>query len=161
MKTAERLPGTWDQYRKFETNIPRKGIEGISTFVCLWAICIFPRLICLFCCRKYVDWSWEYINRSQTHECGNWDWGCTIPRKGIQKWGFHCSACCMKDTCIVYWWSLLQINDKIDKVLCWRIANFNFPCRNIIFFYSKLAWINSIRTGSNMYTELSKFWKNI
>jgi hypothetical protein len=22
---------------------------------------------------KYVDQSWEYINRSQTHECGNWD----------------------------------------------------------------------------------------
>jgi hypothetical protein len=40
------------QYRKFETNIPRKGIAQISTFMCLWAICIFPRLICLFCCRK-------------------------------------------------------------------------------------------------------------
>ncbi len=24
---------------------------------------------------KYVDRFWEYINRSQTHECGNWDWG--------------------------------------------------------------------------------------
>ncbi len=23
--------------------------------------------------RKYMDKSWEYINRSQTHECGNWD----------------------------------------------------------------------------------------
>jgi hypothetical protein len=22
---------------------------------------------------KYVDRSWEYINSSQTHECGNWD----------------------------------------------------------------------------------------
>jgi hypothetical protein len=22
---------------------------------------------------KYVDQSWEYINRSQTHECGIWD----------------------------------------------------------------------------------------
>jgi hypothetical protein len=22
---------------------------------------------------KYVDQSWEYINRSQTNECGNWD----------------------------------------------------------------------------------------
>ncbi len=42
---------------------------------------------------KYVDQSWEYINRSQTHECGNWDWGRAIPRKGINKWGFPCSAC--------------------------------------------------------------------
>jgi hypothetical protein len=27
-----------------------------------------------------VDRSWEYINRSQTHELGNWDWGRAIPR---------------------------------------------------------------------------------
>ena len=33
-----------------------------------------------------------YINRSQTHECGNWDWGRAIPRKGIHKWDFLCSA---------------------------------------------------------------------
>jgi hypothetical protein len=34
---------------------------------------------------KYVDRSWEYINRSQTLECGNWDGGHAIPRKGIHK----------------------------------------------------------------------------
>ncbi len=38
-----------------------------------------------FAAAKYVDPSWEYINRSQTHECGNWDWGRAIPRKGIKK----------------------------------------------------------------------------
>jgi hypothetical protein len=27
----------------------------------------------VFCCRKYVDRSWEYMNSSQTHECGNLD----------------------------------------------------------------------------------------
>ncbi len=32
---------------------------------------------------KYVDRWWEYINRSQAHECGNWDWGCAIPFLGI------------------------------------------------------------------------------
>ena len=41
---------------------------------------------------KYVDRFWEYINRSQTHECGNWDWGRAIPRKDIHKWDFPCSA---------------------------------------------------------------------
>jgi hypothetical protein len=52
-----------NQLHKFETNIPRKGIARPqsqfpqSTFMCL---CIFPRLICLFCCRKYVDRSWKY-----------------------------------------------------------------------------------------------------
>jgi hypothetical protein len=53
---------------------------------------IFPWSINLFCCRKYVDGSWEYINRSQTHECGNRDWGRAIPRKVIHKWDFRRSA---------------------------------------------------------------------
>ncbi len=28
-----------------------------------------------------MDQSWEYINRSQTHECGNWGLGRAMPRK--------------------------------------------------------------------------------
>ncbi len=42
---------------------------------------------------KYVDRSWEYINRSQTHEFGNWIWGRAIPTKWIHKWDFPCSVC--------------------------------------------------------------------
>ncbi len=53
--------------------------------MCLWANYIFPRSVCLFCWRKYVVRSWDYINRSQTHECGNRGWGRSIPRKGIHK----------------------------------------------------------------------------
>jgi hypothetical protein len=39
-----------------------------------------------------IDRSWDYINRSQTHECGNWGWGRAIPIKGIHKWDFRCSV---------------------------------------------------------------------
>jgi hypothetical protein len=84
-----------NQCRKFETNIPRKGIalpQSQFLHLCLWAIYIFPRSICLFFCRKYVDQSLENINRSKTHECGNGDWGRAIPRKGIHKWDFRCSV---------------------------------------------------------------------
>jgi hypothetical protein len=45
-----------------------------------------------------VDPSLEYINRSQTHECGNWDRGREIPRKGIHKWDFPCSVSNVKPT---------------------------------------------------------------
>jgi hypothetical protein len=62
----------------------------MSTFICLWAIYILPPSVCLFFCRKYVDRSWEYRIRSQTHECRNWDWGRAIPPKGIHKWDFLC-----------------------------------------------------------------------
>jgi hypothetical protein len=33
----------------------------------------------------------EYINRSQTHECGNWGRDRLIPFLGIHKWDFRCS----------------------------------------------------------------------
>jgi hypothetical protein len=64
-----------NQYWKFETNIPRKGIGRPQSQCPHSCVCerftysIFPPSICLFCCRKYFDQSREYINRSQTHAC--------------------------------------------------------------------------------------------
>ncbi len=47
---------------------PRQKYNVLSpssyTEIYMWEIYIFPGSVCLFCCRKYVDWSWEYINRS-------------------------------------------------------------------------------------------------
>ncbi len=58
----------------------------ISTFMCLWAIYIFPGSVHIFPPVEKADPSWECITRShssQTHECGNWDWGPDIPFLGI------------------------------------------------------------------------------
>jgi hypothetical protein len=55
---------------------------------------------------KNVNRSWEYINRSQTHECGNWDWGRAIPFLGIYINGiFRCSVVCRGYICL---WILPQ-----------------------------------------------------
>ncbi len=55
----------------------------ISTFMCLWAIYIFPGSVYIFPPAEQAGPSWEYIIRSQTHECGNWDWGPDTPFLGI------------------------------------------------------------------------------
>ncbi len=57
-------------------------------------IYIFLWSVCLFCCRKIGGPIVEilYINRSQKHECGNWDWGCAVSFLGANKSDFLCSA---------------------------------------------------------------------
>jgi hypothetical protein len=50
-----------------------------------------------FAAAKYVDRSWEYINRSQTHECKNWDCGHAIPFLGKYKLDFWYSV--FSDSC--------------------------------------------------------------
>ncbi len=76
----------------------------VPTLIYLWEIYIFPfpGSACVYsAAANYVDQSWEYINCSQTHECGNWDWGRAIARKGIHKWDFPCSVLyCSHSSCV-------------------------------------------------------------
>ncbi len=61
-----------------------------------------------------LDRSWDYVNYSQTQECGNWDWGRTIPRKGTHKWDFCNSAGCrMLFMIVVIFLNLLQLSENL------------------------------------------------
>jgi hypothetical protein len=104
--TISKIGNKYSQKRNIGVSVP------ISTFMRLWVIYIFPRSVCLFCWRKYVDRSWDYTNCSQTHECGNWGWGRAIPRQGIHKWDFRCS--------VSFNWSLFRdgiLRHQFDKRL--------------------------------------------
>ena len=68
----------------------------ISTFMCLWAIYIFPGSVHIFPSAETAAPSWEYIIRSQTHECGNWDWGPDIPFLGIFVSNFRHFVCAVQ-----------------------------------------------------------------
>ncbi len=62
----------------------------ISTFMYLWAIYIFPGLVCLFCCSK-IGRPILGIYHSQIHECRNWERGCAASFLGIHKSDFQYS----------------------------------------------------------------------
>ncbi len=82
-----------NQYQKFETNISRKGIAR-PQFQLPHSCAYIPTIDlpqCLFCCRKYVNQSWEYINRSQTHEYGIGTETAQFPEKEYIN-DFRCSA---------------------------------------------------------------------
>ncbi len=72
-----------NQYRKFETNVPRKGIaRPRSQFP---HSCVCERFI-------YSHYQNMQLNRPIQTQSGNGDWGCAIPKKGIHKWDFRCSV---------------------------------------------------------------------
>ncbi len=158
-----------NQYWKFETNIPRKGIaRPQSRFPHL---CVCERLLYSHHRSAYsatgnmwtiVERSWAYINRSQTHECGNWDWGRVIPRKRIHKWDFRCSAglytvfivrCVSKKYHAVYLWlykclsrPLLQSKHDADSAwpCCCLSVQFTYFCK----LYFRMLSILQIRVKS-------------
>jgi hypothetical protein len=66
----------------------------VSTVIYLCEIYIFPGSVCLPCCSQICGriLGILYINRSQTHECRNWDWGRTISFPGINSILGQCVA---------------------------------------------------------------------
>ncbi len=63
-----------DTIRKIRNKYFQKGSAQLQSLfpywcVCEWFICSHERFA-YSAAWKYVDWFWENINRSQTHECG-------------------------------------------------------------------------------------------
>jgi hypothetical protein len=84
--TKTKIRNIHSQKRNCAATVP------ILTFMFLCAMYIFPRLVCIFCCRKIGGPIVEIYNGSQTHECINWDSGRAVLFLGIHKSKFLCSV---------------------------------------------------------------------
>ncbi len=77
--TATKIPFMYSQKRNCAASVP------ISTFMCMLVVYIFLGTVNIFSCsrigRTIVEI--QYINPSQAHECGHWDWGRAISFLGI------------------------------------------------------------------------------
>ncbi len=82
-----RLPRDWHIATAFPFIYSFSGNSATSapipTFICLWAIYIFPGSVHIFHPAEKAEPMWEYIILSQTHKCGNWDWDPDIPFLGM------------------------------------------------------------------------------
>jgi len=63
-----------------------------STFIYLWAIYIFPGSDCLFRCSQIGRQVLRIYERSQTHDCRNWERGRAVSFLGIHKSDFRYSV---------------------------------------------------------------------
>jgi hypothetical protein len=66
-----------DEFPEMKLLFPKQDYNVLSpssytSYICEKFI-YFPDRSVYSTAGKYVDQSWEYMNRSQTHECGNWD----------------------------------------------------------------------------------------
>ncbi len=69
-----------------------------------WAIYIhmFPRSVRLFCSIAFADWSWQYINFSQIHECRSWERGRAVSFLGLFVANFRYSAFAVQSLTLLY-----------------------------------------------------------
>ncbi len=67
LRTATKIPLMYSFSGNSAASAP------ISSFMCLEAIYIVPGAVHIFPPAEKADRLWEYINQSETHECGNWD----------------------------------------------------------------------------------------
>ncbi len=89
--------------------------------MCLWAIYIFPGSVHIFSCSRISRpiVGILYINRSQTHECVNWDSGCAIPFLGIFVSNFRYCVFAVQGVWIRETgdgWPLLTVESEVNGV---------------------------------------------
>ncbi len=101
-----------------------------------------------------MDRSWEYINRSQTHECGNWYWGRAIPRKGIHKLEFPCSVAA--SLCSSKTVSTIMATSPCE-CMCSAFAVYHLSCW---YFFTFVAWLLKLCLSCHSATETLLLFSN-
>ncbi len=116
----------------------------ISTFTCVCERFIYIPMIglpILLQENKWTDPRNLHINRSQTHECRNGNWGRAVLRKGTYKWDFRCSVRCRED----WSWELKGTVSWEALDLCWHAGEIGFV-QMILLFKKKIHTFLAVDT---------------
>jgi hypothetical protein len=143
--------------------------------MCLRAIYIFPGSVHILPPAEKAGPSWEYIIRSQTHECGNWDWGPDIPFLGIFVSNFRHFVFAVQELSNLYSHCGFSAPNRVYRRNIYRLFNGswkegwqlqNIPCslrsgplRMIHFLESNviLSWYSALQVEPACFSHWSTF----
>ncbi len=125
------------QKRKCAATVP----QFLHSCFCERFICIFPPLVCLFCCRK-IGGPMVEVDRSQTYECGNRDWGYSFSGNTWIEISLQCAIKYSWQKC----WFLWLLYSMWVHACMWTFGpvsplNSNFMRTKINYKVGLLAWI--------------------
>ncbi len=91
---------------------------------------------------KYVNWSWEYINRSQTHEGETGTGGPRNSQRRTHKWNFRCSVARVKLSSLLLMLGIVSVSNS--EIWTTNISHSSWKSRKNREIICKKKWILQI-----------------
>ncbi len=127
----------------------------VPNFCIQVSVNIFPRSVHLFGCIAFAGQSWGYINRSQIHECRNWEQSRPVSFLGIFVLNFWDSAFAV---CTNFFIQILMYSEYISKSVNQSDCRFHFSHQQAesTHFPATICRVRGKVTGPDTDVQYSK-----